>query len=284
MNISFWKMHGARNDFIVVDDRDQTFPVRDTAWLRGIASRKTGIGCEGIILIQPSSSADFRMRFINPDGCEVTMCGNGARCVARLANDLGVASTPMSIETSVGLLAAEILGEQVRIELMPPHSLQLDGQISVDGNTVKYSMVNTGVPHVVVQVEDISSCDVQALGRAIRCHREFSPEGTNVNFISVTSANHLAVRTYERGVESETLACGTGVVAAALVAAGKELLSPPVSVTTAGGDTLSVDFKLTQGGVDRVFLQGPAACVYKGEVEYAGVTPPSRAHLKGETP
>lgn len=270
MNIPFWKMHGAANDFILVDDREMLFPSNDRAWLAKIAARRTGVGCEGIILIQPSDKADFRMRFFNPDGSEVEMCGNGARCVARLAYEIGAAGHKMTIDTVAGILGAEVLGDAVRINMTQPRDWRMGQALECEHGRVEYGFVNTGVPHVVVPVEDLEACDVAALGRSIRMHNDFSTAGTNVNFISKTGPQAIRVRTYERGVEAETLACGTGIVASALVAARLELVTPPVSVSAEGGD-LSVDFRLTDSGAGEVTLLGPAAHVYKGTLEHVGV-------------
>ena len=155
MKIPFWKMHGAANDFILVDDRAQTFPAADRDWLARVASRRTGVGCEGVILIQPSDNADFRMRFFNPDGGEVEMCGNGARCVARLAFEIGVATELMSIDTVAGILKAQVLGEAVRLTMTEPQEFLMNRTLSTDDGPLAYHSVNTGVPHVVVPVDDL---------------------------------------------------------------------------------------------------------------------------------
>jgi len=269
MNIPFWKMHGAANDFILVDDREASFPLNDTAWLAGIAARRTGVGCEGVILIQPSDKADFRMRFFNPDGSEVEMCGNGARCVARLAHEIGIAPRNMTIDTLAGILRAEALGNSVKLRLTPPSDWRVGRSLECEDTKIEYSFVNTGVPHVVVPVEDLDACDVMALGRLIRRHKDFAPAGTNVNFIKKTGPQSIRVRTYERGVEAETLACGTGIVASALISAKLGQVTPPVSVSVAGGD-LSVDFQLTDSGAEEVTLLGPALHVFQGVLDYAG--------------
>ena len=263
----FWKMHGASNDFIVVDDREQTFPT-DPAWLRGVMTRRTGVGSEGVLLIQPSNAADFRMRFYNPDGGEVDMCGNGARCIARLAFELGVAPSPMRFETGAGIVHAEIFEDQVRLTMTTPHDWRLGGELVLDGATYRYDFVNSGVPHVVVQVPDLGAIDVPRLGAAIRYHADFAPKGTNANFIQITGPNALAVRTYERGVEGETLACGTGIVAAGLLAGKTGRVQPPVQITPASGDVLTVDYQLTPEGAEAVTLSGPAVHVFRGELFY----------------
>lgn len=268
MNIRFWKMQGAANDFILVDDRGQTFPASDRDWIAAISARRTGVGSEGVILIQPSSKADFRMRFFNPDGSEVDMCGNGARCVARLAHELGVAPGTMRIDTVAGLLRAEVMGDSVRLHLTTPKDWRLDGTLKVADRELRYGFVNTGVPHFVARVDNLTDWDVHALGRAIRYHEAFAPAGTNANFISVTGPQSIRVRTYERGVEDETLACGTGITASALIAARSGLVTPPVSVSAASGDVLTVDFRLTPSGAEDVTLLGPALHVFEGMLEY----------------
>lgn len=268
MKIPFWKMHGAANDFILVDDREQTFPADDRDWLAQIASRRTGIGCEGIILIQPSELSDFRMRFFNPDGSEVEMCGNGARCVARLAHEIGAAAQSMSIDTVAGELRAEALGDQVRLYMTPPKDWNMEGTLEADGTPVSYYFVNSGVPHVVVEVENLDATDVRTLGAAIRYHETFAPAGTNANFVHVTGGNRVRIRTYERGVEGETLACGTGMVAAALTLGKAGRVQTPVQITPASGDVLDVDFDLTPDGAEKVTLTGPAVHVFQGTVEH----------------
>ena len=268
MRIPFWKMHGAANDFVLVDDRSRTFPASDGRWIASISSRRTGVGCEGVILIQPSQAADFRMRFFNPDGSEVEMCGNGARCVARLASEIGAAPAHMSIDTVAGILRAEILGDQVRLRMTAPKDWRLNLTVPLDGRNLTVHFVNTGVPHAVVETDDLARCDVQSLGRGLRYHPVFAPAGTNANFIAAAGPQDLRVRTYERGVEAETLACGTGIVASALIAARLGRVKPPVAVTAASGDALTVDFRLTAAGAEDVTLLGPAVHVFQGELEY----------------
>ncbi|MDA0989432.1 MAG: diaminopimelate epimerase [Verrucomicrobia bacterium] len=270
MNIPFWKMQGAGNDFVLVDDRNQSFPAQETDWLRQIGSRRLGVGCEGIILIQPSREADFRMRFFNPDGSEVDMCGNGARCVARLAHEIGAAQSSMSIETQAGRLRADVKGHTVRLGMTNPFDWNMEGLVTVADASLAYASVNSGVPHVVVGVDDLDGTDVVGLGRAIRRHVDFAPQGTNANFIAITGPHSLRIRTYERGVEDETLACGTGIVASALIAARQGDVAAPVKVLAKSGDTLIVDFRLTDTGAENVTLEGPAEHVFRGTLEYAG--------------
>ena len=260
-------MHGAGNDFIVVDDRTVTFPFRDREWVAAICSRRQGIGSEGVILIQSSAEADFRMRFFNPDGGEAEMCGNGIRCAARFACDAGMAPSSARVETAAGEVRTEVHGEAVRVFMPHPRDLQMDQVLNLDDGLIRYGFVNTGVPHTVITVGDLQSCDVVGIGRAVRRHPVFAPQGTNVNFVQVTGPHALRIRTYERGVEAETGACGTGIVAAALLASQRGAVTPPVEVTVSGGDVLSVDFELREGLPDQVTLFGPAVYVYRGEIE-----------------
>jgi diaminopimelate epimerase len=261
-------MHGAANDFILVDDRVQTFPAMDRAWLASVMARRTGVGAEGTILIQPSEQSDFRMRFFNPDGSEVEMCGNGARCVARLAHELGIAPPRMTFDTVAGRVGAEIIGEQVRLQMTRPKEWRMNINWPVTGAVLRCHFVNSGVPHAVIPVADLDRCDVAGLGRAIRHHAAFAPAGANANFIRVTGPNEFRIRTYERGVEAETLACGTGMVAAALVAGRMGLADPPMRVRTAGGDDLTVDFERTPDGATNVLLTGPAEYAFTGRLAY----------------
>lgn len=269
MKIPFWKMHGAANDFVVVDDRALTFPSADSRWLAEVMSRRTGVGSEGVLLIQPSQQADFRMRFFNPDGGEVDMCGNGARCIARLAHEIGAAPQRMAIETPAGIVRAEARGGLVQLVMTEPKDWRMGGSLVVEGKSFAYDFVNSGVPHVVVRVDDLAATDVHNLGRAIRYHADFAPKGTNANFIQITGPDSLRVRTYERGVEAETLACGTGMVACGLVAGKLGLVKTPVKVTCASGDVLEVNFTPTADGATNVTLLGPAVHVFCGELEHA---------------
>jgi diaminopimelate epimerase len=259
MPIPFWKMHGAGNDFILVDDRSLSFPLGDPAYCIRLCDRRRGVGAEGVILIQSSTTADFRMRFINPDGAEVDMCGNGARCVARLACEIGAAPADMRIETAAGIVRAEVLPPLVRLYLPAPKDWRMDLHLDGVEQIRHLYVVNSGVPHAVCFVDHLSDTDVAALGAAIRHHPLFAPSGTNADFVQVTGRRSLSIRTYERGVEAETLACGTGIVAAALVAQRLGLVCTPVQVLTAGGDILDV-------GDSPLTLTGPAEHVFRGEI------------------
>ena len=260
MKIPFTKMHGAGNDFIMVDDRSLAFPIDDKTFIEQISSRRTGIGCDGIILLQPSDVADLWMRFINPDGGEQDMCGNGARCLARLAYDLGAAPAGMKIETGAGIVQAEVLDDLVRLDLTDPTDLELDVAVDLDWPV---DFVNTGVPHAVAWVEDLQAVDLPVFGRALRYHRLFEPKGTNADFARVEADGTLSMRTYERGVEAETLACGTGAAAVAVLAAARGRVKLPAAVHCAGGHDLVVN--RVRG---KTTLTGGAEHVFDGEIEY----------------
>ena len=253
--IEFEKMHGAGNDFILVDDREGVFPADDHRLVATICERRTGIGAEGVILVQKSGSADFRMRFFNPDGTEAELCGNGARCVAAFARKIGaVDSRCMSFETLAGTIDAEIVDDtNVRISMPPPKGLKGD-------------FVVAGVPHKIVAVENLADVDVDGEGRRIRLSEEFAPDGTNVDFVVYRAPDRLSMRTYERGVEAESGACGTGAVAAAVVGVAGHGLEFPVKVTTVKGYCLVVDGNYSDGEFSNITLSGPVKSVFAGSI------------------
>ena len=265
--IPFWKMSGAGNDFLVIDHRKPLIPKELMAeFARRVCRRKFSVGADGLFLIEPSDKVDFKWRFFNADGSEAEMCGNGARCVARFAYLHGIAAARMQFETLAGIIDATVADTQVTIRMTSPHSFRFDRQVEVGGQLLMVHSVDTGVPHAVIFVDDIQATDVVGLGRQLRHHPVFAPAGTNVNFVG-RSADGLAIRTYERGVEDETMACGTGVVAGALIAAAKGMADSPVAMVTSGGIALTVQFTGNKGeAVDQVLLKGPAHLIYKGEL------------------
>ncbi|WP_028323743.1 diaminopimelate epimerase [Desulfatirhabdium butyrativorans] len=268
-NIPFYKMSGAGNDFIIIDNR---VPVVDENRLNklivGACRRKLSVGADGVILIEKSQNADFRWRFYNADGSEAEMCGNGARCAARIASLLGIGKNGrVCFETGAGVIEAEVFASgNAKIRLTEPSPASIDREIVLSGGKNRISFVNTGVPHVVMEVSEIGGIDVKALGREIRRHADFSPAGTNVNFVSAQETGRLAIRTYERGVEDETLACGTGASAAALVMAQKYGWPSPIAVDTRSGSLLTIHFERSDGGFSNLFLEGDARIIYKAEL------------------
>ncbi len=268
MILNFTKMHGAANDFIMLDDRQGTVPWQDYVLMSLLAARRTGVGSEGIILIQKSDRADFRMRFLNPDGTEVDMCGNGARCAAWFAHKIGAAPKSMTMETSCGLLDAELMDAcNVKVWMPEPTARSYGMSIHVGDQTLEGDYINTGVPHFVIRTESPEAVDVEALGRAIRLHPAFAPEGVNVNFVTPRAANRMSMRTYERGVEAESGACGTGAVAAAVTAVEAHAGTLPMIIRTGGGFMLTVDADWRGNHCTGITLTGPAREVYQGTID-----------------
>ncbi|MGQ9647894.1 MAG: diaminopimelate epimerase [Thermodesulfobacteriota bacterium] len=267
MKIPFMKMSGSGNDFIVIDHR-KAFLEEDRMkkFARKVCRRRVSVGADGLILVEESNRADFKWRFFNADGSEGEMCGNGGRCVARFAHLKGIAGASLTFETLAGLISGEVNGRRVKLELTKPHSLKLDEKISVEGKELTLSSINTGVPHAVLFLKDIEHADVVDMGRVIRFHPHYAPAGANANFVKVEDSLRLSVRTYERGVEDETLACGTGVVASALVSAFKGFVKSPVTVKTRGGEVLVVHFEIEAGEVKKVFFEGDVHIIYEGEM------------------
>src|SRR5438874_12232638 len=265
--LHFTKMNGAGNDFILIDNRAGNIDL-DRSQIARRCDRHRGIGADGILLLERASNhADFRMRYFNADGGEAEMCGNGARCFARFANKVAGGHQKISFETPAGLIAAELKSDLVTLQMTEPTDLRLsiDVRAAVQNKSVHF--INSGVPHVVIPVSRIDDVDVRREGSLVRYHKMFSPNGTNVNFIEKRGGKKIAVRTYERGVEDETLACGTGVVASALIFAATEDTGGPIIVIARGGDELQVGFNKIDNQFRNVTLTGPAEFVFEGTVE-----------------
>jgi diaminopimelate epimerase len=228
LKIPFIKYQGAGNDFILIDFRHGEMELDLASFARTACERRWGIGADGLLLLLPSSVADYRMRIFNADGSEPTMCGNGIRCLANFLFKQEGAPFNLAIETLHGILHCRKAGEQIAVNLGPPSVLHWPIQMEYGPVYV----VHTGVPHAVVFVENVDVIDVNSLGRKIRFDRCFAESGVNVNFVMLKSQNTLRVRTYERGVEGETLACGTGAAAAAYVASVQLKLSSPMTIQT----------------------------------------------------
>ena len=265
--IPFVKMSGTGNDFIIIDHRKPLIPVEAMPEFASlVCRRKFSAGADGLIFIEDADQADFKWRFFNADGSLAEMCGNGARCAARFAYMHGIAPARMRFETLAGIIEAQVSDIEVSVKMTEPVDFQMQREIMVDDKPVLLHSVDTGVPHAVVFVDDIEQTDVCALGSRIRHHEAFMPAGTNVNFVQKLDGA-FKVRTYERGVEDETLACGTGATACALIAALLDQTASPVEIITSGGDRLAIIFDVQDGmSADNVFLKGPAHVVYKGEL------------------
>lgn len=269
--IPFTKMVGTGNDFIVVESRRAPKGVAWPSAARAWCDRHNGIGADGILLLEPAPKADARMRVFNADGSEAEMCGNGARCVALYLSN-GHGRGPVRLATGAGVIEAAVQGGRVAMRMTEPTDITLGVRVAAGGKTVRGVSINTGVPHFVVAVPSVAAVDVAGLGRALRRHRAFAPKGTNVNFVQAdrSRANRLLVRTYERGVEAETLACGTGMVASAAAHALVRGRSGPwtLAIRPASGDTLTVSFRIEAGAVRDVVLAGPAKRVFDGAADW----------------
>ena len=266
--IEFWKMSGSGNDFILIDNRDGRIRDGDAGGLvKRISRRRESVGADGVIFVNPSDRYDFAWRYLNADGGEVEMCGNGARCVSRFAFLKGIADAGMTFETLAGPVSSEVTGRRVKVLMPAPSGLRLNIDLPLGPGWRRVDFINTGVPHVVVAVDDLSGHPVVEQGRAIRYDPLFSPEGTNADFMHVTGTGRLEVRTYERGVEDETLACGTGAIACALVAAIREEMPSPIRVKTRGGEELMIHFEQPdRERFGRVWLEGDTAVIYEGRL------------------
>lgn len=264
--IHFWKMNGAGNDFVMIDNRDLRHNL-STEQIAALCDRHRGVGADGLLAVEPAEGgSDFRMRYYNADGGEAEMCGNGARCFARFANMLnGWNLTDIKFDTPAGVIGATYHGDNVRIAMSDPHSQRMGLSLDVAGHQKTVHFVNTGVPHAVVVVDDLDAVPVREWGAALRYHTEFQPKGTNANFLKVTPEG-ISIRTYERGVEDETLACGTGMVACALMHHELTGAPSPVKVKVKGGETLEIGFEKTADGYRNVTLTGPADIVFEGEI------------------
>ena len=263
----FFKMSGSGNDFIVIDNRSRIVDDLDLSkFIRTVCRRKMSVGADGMILIEPSEKADFSWRFYNSNGSRAEMCGNGARCAARFAYVNGIAGENLSFETDAGIVSGQVKADRAKMKMPDPADLRLDYSIELANGPVPVSSINTGVPHVVVMRDAIEDVDVFGLGREIRNHAAFAPAGTNVNFICRQGQGHLAIRTYERGVEDETLACGTGSIAGALVSALKFNWTSPINLVTRSGESLTIHFSADRGIFRGVYLEGDARIMYTAQL------------------
>lgn len=279
----FYKYHGAGNDFILIDNRKEEIPENKKSDLAiGLCDRKFGIGGDGLLFVETSDEADAKMRIFNPDGSEPEMCGNGIRCVAKHVHDTGTKKDEIAIETLAGVKNVSLYKVNgvtyVKVNMGGPlfdrkdipaagEGRILKEKIEAGGKEVEIYAVNTGVPHVVIFVDDIRRADVINVGRALRNNPLF-PEGTNVNFVEIVCANLFKIRTYERGVEDETLACGTGITAAGVICIriGEADSEDSIEIIANGG-TLYVEVDVKGTEIETAYLKGPAELVFEGEID-----------------
>ncbi len=274
--IHFFKMTGTGNDFILIDNRKNLIDAdRCQDLVRNACRHKLSVGADGMILVENDPEVDFKWRFFNADASEAEMCGNGARCAARFAYLTGIVNKPhMAFRTLAGIIKAELSGNKVKVQMTLPHSLLMNLNIAAGGRSFDLDSVNTGVPHAVnfaADERELESMDVSHWGRALRFHPYFKPAGTNVDFVYVQDTHRIIVRTYERGVEGETLACGTGAIASALISAARNRVASPVEVRVRSGESLTIYFQAFCGDSNDiqfkdVCLEGEARVAYEADL------------------
>ncbi len=269
-NVKFTKLVGAGNDFLVIE-ANKALDYKKLA-LKA-CHRSDGIGADGILVLDKSKTSDYRMRIINADGSEAEMCGNGARCIATyIVNRKKPSKKLFSIETLAGEILGEAKGEIARVRLSEPTDYRPGIPLTLNGKDIHVHYIDTGVPHTIVYVNGLAGIDVNKIGPTIRYHKAFAPRGTNVNFVEQNSKDLVAVRTYERGVEAETRACGTGSVAAAIVSylqanpgtLQRDQKKAVMNVLTQSGETLEVTFDITAQKITNVWLKGSAKFIAEG--------------------
>jgi diaminopimelate epimerase len=267
VSLTFIKMNGAGNDFVLLDNRTHRFQLTREQIIR-LCDRHRGVGADGVIELVACASgkADWAWNFHNSDGSEASMCGNGARCFARFVQRVTGQDRDFTFETGAGVVKARFRGELVSIGMTPPRDLALNQDLPVSTGSMMVHSVNTGVPHAVVLVPDADHAPVATAGPELRHHPHFAPRGTNVNFVQVLGPGNIRVRTFERGVEGETLACGTGVTASALIVSRIKGWTSPVRVRVQGGDTLEVGYADHGGEFSDVCLTGPADIAFEGRI------------------
>jgi len=262
-------MSGHGNDFIVIDnhsgDITANWSERASVWCK----RRTSIGADGLLILEPSKAGDFRLKIFQADGSEAEMCGNGARCAAGFAGEKGFAKSRMVMETEAGMVGAFVEDDMVAIQLTNPSSPEDERFLEIDDMHIPFYSINSGVPHAIIfrdRVVEISADELAKTGSAVRFHPAFEPAGTNVDFVEIIESGHIRVRTYERGVEGETLACGTGAVASSIISSRfKGAGDPPIQVEMPGG-MLIVDFKNRDGSFEDAWLKGKIDFVYEGRI------------------
>lgn len=260
--MKFFKMVGSGNDFVVIENRNEVIKNRQKAAIE-LCNRKFGIGADGLLLLENSNVADIRMRIFNPDGSEAEMCGNGLRCIILFAVREGIVKRQsLTVETGAGILEGSVRENKVKAQIKLIGKPETDIKIPLDKKIVNGYFINSGVPHTVIFTNDIEKVDVETDGPLIRYHKLFKPRGTNVDWIEIAGKDTIKIRTYERGVEAETLSCGTGSVAGAIASflAGK--VKPPVKVIARSGEVLSVYFDTA---LEKVYLEGNILTAFKGE-------------------
>ena len=272
MKIEFTKMSGAGNDFIVIDNRSSI--IKDgNSFAKKICDRHWSVGGDGLLLLEQSEKASYRMMYYNADGSYGGMCGNGGRCIAMFAYLNNIASSNHTFEALDHIYSAAIDSENITLNMKNPISLKLNQHLIIGKKRISYHSINTGAPHIIINIDEfnkkknIEMFDVQKWGKYLRWHKKFSPAGTNVNFIKISENNIVQIRTFERGVEAETLACGTGSVASAVIAFKKWKLKKPITIIPTSRIPLTVNFDEVGNNIENVKLKGPAVITFTGCID-----------------
>lgn len=263
----FVKYSGCGNDFILFDNRKSELSSLDSLTIEKLCHRRYGVGADGVILLENSSKHDYKMRIFNPDGSEAEMCGNGIRCLAKFIQKLGIRKNPLTIETLSSHYKISYNDQLVAVEMKLAKKILWDQQLNIDEHVHQFHYLDTGVPHSVLFLEELVQPKLCELGPKIRYHNQFHPKGTNVTFATVQSPSVLKVSTYERGVEQETLACGTGATAAALAAAHQYKFSSPIEIEPPSGEIMRIFFERNESEFSQIYLEGPAHEVFEGFVQ-----------------
>jgi len=265
--IHFVKASGAGNDFVLIDNTSGSLSADHSSLAVILCKRHTGIGADGLIVLEKSVKADFAMKYYNADGSYGGMCGNGGRCAALFARGTGLAKSKLSFEALDFIYQAEVAGQSVRLTMKNPGPITTR-KLRIQSKEFELTCVDTGSPHVVIFDPNLENIDVLGIGREIRVHESFNPHGTNVNFVANELDGEIAYRTYERGVEAETLACGTGAVAVAIAAHLRKGVGPPVALRTRSNEKLTVSFQYDGELYINVILDGPAIILFEGKLLY----------------
>ncbi|CCB90995.1 Diaminopimelate epimerase [Waddlia chondrophila 2032/99] len=266
-SIPFSKYTGCGNDFILIDNRNQVYPSEESDLAEHLCDRQFGVGADGVILLERSDRADFVMRIFNPDGTEAEMCGNGIRCLGKFLQELGIEGTKFTIEVMGKKYPLSLHDDgSVSVSMQPAPEISWDIELSIGRKTFHVDFLDTGVPHATLSVEKLSAFDLDAIGPKIRYHEKFMPQGTNVDVYHIDESDPslIYIRTYERGVERETMACGTGATACAIIAWTKEQIANPIRIQVASGDILEFKISGSLGRIDQIVMKGPAEFIFRG--------------------
>ncbi|MFN4226828.1 MAG: diaminopimelate epimerase [Candidatus Ratteibacteria bacterium] len=259
--MEFFKIVGSGNDFVVIDNRNNSIKNRKLLAIK-LCDRKFGIGADGLLLLEDSKKGDFKMRIFNPDGSEAEMCGNGLRCILRFIHEKSISKKKnLNIETKAGILEGIIKGKIIKVRMKIINSPKLDIEIPIENFKIIGNFVNTGVPHTVIFVDNVEKINLEEIGPKIRFNKVFGKSGTNVDWVEIVKRGVIKIRTYERGVEGETLSCGTGACASAIITSIKEKFESPISVITKSKEILKIYF---DKNFEKVYLEGKTLLTFKG--------------------